>query len=546
VNRDALVVGINRYPSLKTSPTDTGQHLQTAATDAEKIAQQLENYGHFRVRRLPETSTSPLRVDEQALLTSLELERAIAQLFNPRTPNPPETALLYFAGHGLRKESGGITEGFLATSDSCPRKGMWGVSLKWLHELLQKSPIRQLIVWLDCCHAGEFVNCSSPHLRTSYSQQHFFISAARDFETAYSNLQSPHGALTEVLLKGINPCHYPDGVVSHLNLGRFVEQKLTGTPQQPVILSCSQEIVLTCTPENKHRLYSIPPKEPAPPTPAVPPHAVQNSATVENKLYNALLSLDYIRQESLFQEFVQNNQIGACLIHGKQQYGQRWLLHRLLRAIPHNNTASLTKKISFLRQVQNGSLDALWGEVKRKLKLKCQPLPDELAKAVCNLWQTQTVVLIFDDADQIEEAHLEKFIKDFWQPLVEIANNKPPKSRNSRLLVFLIDFDGCTPKWSIPFADALDTTWKPHIPLKLPPIKPLREMELAYWLEKAFNDLPRQLTDSIEATVQSILENSDNGLDNDLHEFGLHELAMAHICELCDQDWDEINKTRYV
>jgi len=230
VNRDALVVGINRYPSLKTSPTDTGQHLQTAATDAEKIAQQLENYGHFRVRRLPETSTSPLRVDEQALLTSLELERAIAQLFNPRTPNPPETALLYFAGHGLRKESGGITEGFLATSDSCPRKGMWGVSLKWLHELLQKSPIRQLIVWLDCCHAGEFVNCSSPHLRTSYSQQHFFISAARDFETAYSNLQSPHGALTEVLLKGINPCHYPDGVVSHLNLGRFVEQKLTGTP----------------------------------------------------------------------------------------------------------------------------------------------------------------------------------------------------------------------------------------------------------------------------------------------------------------------------
>jgi hypothetical protein len=273
---------------------------------------------------------------------------------------------------------------------------------------------------------------------------------------------------------------------------------------------------------------------------------VQNSATVENKLYNALLSLDYIRQESLFQEFVQNNQIGACLIHGKQQYGQRWLLHRLLRAIPHNNTASLTKKISFLRQVQNGSLDALWGEVKRKLKLKCQPLPDELAKAVCNLWQTQTVVLIFDDADQIEEGHLEKFIKDFWQPLVEIANNKPPKSRNSRLLVFLIDFDGCTPKWSIPFADALDTTWKPHIPLKLPPIKPLREMELAYWLEKAFNDLPRQLTDSIEATVQSILENSDNGLDNDLHEFGLHELAMAHICELCDQDWDEINKTRYV
>jgi len=539
VNRDALVVGINSYPFLKTSPTDDSQCLKTAAADAEKIAYRLEQYGHFKVKRLPETLIDKqLRVDEQRSLTNMDLERAIAQLFNPRTPNPPETALLYFAGHGLRKEIGSITEGFLATSDSCPRKGMWGVSFNTLRDLLKNSPIRQLIVWLDCCHSGEFINCFSPHLQTSDSQQHFFITAARDFEAAYSNLQSPHGALTEVLLKGIDPCHYLDGVVSHLNLARFVEQKLIGTPQQPVILSCSQEILLACTPENKHRLYSTPSRESAPPkpAPAVSPNAVQNSATVEKKLYNALLCLDYIRQESLFQEFVQTNQIGACLIHGEPEYGQRWLLHRLLRAIPSNNTASLTKKISFLRKVRNGSLDALWQDVKKELKLKCQPLPDELAKAVCNLWQTQTVVLIFGDADQIEEAYLEKFIKDFWEPLVDMASSKPPKSRNYRLLLFLIDLGGCVKNWNIPFADALDT-WKPHIPLRLPSIEPLRDMELLYWLEKSFNDLPRQLTTSLEKNVQSILENSDNGLP---------ELAMAHICELCEQDWDEINRTRYV
>jgi len=86
VNRDALVVGINRYSSLKTSPTDDGQHLKTAAADAEEIAQLLEKYGHFRVRRLPETLISPLRVDEQASLTSIELERAIAPYWSIKLP----------------------------------------------------------------------------------------------------------------------------------------------------------------------------------------------------------------------------------------------------------------------------------------------------------------------------------------------------------------------------------------------------------------------------------------------------------------------------
>jgi hypothetical protein len=468
----------------------------------------------------------------------VELKGAIAQLFNPRTRNPPETALLYFAGHGLREESGDITEGFLATSDSCPRKGIWGVSLKWLHEILQKSPIRQLIVWLDCCHSGELINCFPPHFQTSYSQQHFLIAAARDFETAYSNLQSPHGALTEVLLKGIDPRHSPDGVVSHLNLTRIVRQKLKGTPQYPVILSCDQEILLTCTSENQHLLKSTTPREPAPPepSPVVPSHAVHHSATVESKLYNALLCLDYIRQESLFKAFVETNQIGACLIHGKPDYGQRWLLdHRLLTEIPHNNTASLIKDIYFEERGQKVSLENLWRSIKRTLRLKCQASPDELAKAVYNLWQNQTVVLIFNDAHKIEEAYLEKLLKEFWQPLVDLANSQPPISRNHRLLVFLIDFGGTAENWSIHFADTLDTNWKPHIPLKLPSIQPLGAMELEYWLDKAFNYLPHKLTTCFETTVQSILENSENGL---------HELAMEHICDLCDQDWDNLQALR--
>ncbi len=56
-----------------------------------------------------------LRPDIQAL------KPAIEQLLLPKSHTPPTTALLYFAGHGLRKEhKNGNTEGFLATSKADP------------------------------------------------------------------------------------------------------------------------------------------------------------------------------------------------------------------------------------------------------------------------------------------------------------------------------------------------------------------------------------------------------------------------------------------
>jgi uncharacterized caspase-like protein len=55
MNRDALLVGINQYPFLKDTPTSKAKHLHTPASDAEAIALRLEEYGGFRVRRLPES-----------------------------------------------------------------------------------------------------------------------------------------------------------------------------------------------------------------------------------------------------------------------------------------------------------------------------------------------------------------------------------------------------------------------------------------------------------------------------------------------------------
>ncbi|MEH1790723.1 caspase family protein [Nostoc sp.] len=113
MSRDALVVGINTYDRLKS--------LNAPAADGEAIAQILQQYGEFRVMRLPavkDKENETIRIGKQTKVSLTQLERAIVQLFKP-DGKPPDTALLYFSGHGLRKNLG-IQEGFLATSEVNP------------------------------------------------------------------------------------------------------------------------------------------------------------------------------------------------------------------------------------------------------------------------------------------------------------------------------------------------------------------------------------------------------------------------------------------
>jgi len=116
MSRDALVVGINTYQFDRLAP------LQAPSEDAEAIAQLLEQYGEFKVTRLPavrDKQNNTIRVGKKTEVTLSQLEEAIVQLFKPESRQIPDTALLYFSGHGLRKNRG-IQEGFLATSDVNP------------------------------------------------------------------------------------------------------------------------------------------------------------------------------------------------------------------------------------------------------------------------------------------------------------------------------------------------------------------------------------------------------------------------------------------
>jgi WD40 repeat protein len=260
MNRDALVIGINRYPFLKEESTNEAQHLKLPATDAEAIAQILETHGNFRVRRLPEKLIDgKWQVDPWGNVSTKELETAIVQLFQPEGDRIPDTALLFFAGHGQQIDRPGeVIQSYLAASDACLRKNIWGVSLQKLRQILKKSPVKQQIIFLDCCKSGELFNFSLDELQiVELDKLRFFITASRESENAYSSPTGKHGALTEILLKGLNPQRTLEGIVNSVNLKEFVENATIEVPQKPLVSNDYAKILLTATPQKKHLLEQL-------------------------------------------------------------------------------------------------------------------------------------------------------------------------------------------------------------------------------------------------------------------------------------------------
>ncbi|MDZ8261206.1 pentapeptide repeat-containing protein [Nostoc sp. ChiQUE01b] len=237
MSRDALVVGINTYDRLKS--------LNAPAGDGEAIAQILQQYGEFRVTRLPavkDKENETIRIGKQTKVSLTQLEKAIVQLFKP-DGKPPDTALLYFSGHGLRKNLG-IQEGFLATSEVNPDAGNWGLSLQWLRRLLQESEVRQQIVILDCCYSGEVLNFAEadPGDRGK-GRDRCFIAASRNFEVAFEEINSQHSVLTAALLKGLEPKQ--DRWVSNYTLVDLLNQEHHPFPQRPIFANSGEAINFT-------------------------------------------------------------------------------------------------------------------------------------------------------------------------------------------------------------------------------------------------------------------------------------------------------------
>lgn len=208
LNRDALVVGICNYAYLndhQDGSTDLNKvkKLIALAEQARKLADLLEIQGSFKVTCLPPPLTNPPSANLNGRGTLPDLEQAIKKLLSPPKESPTETALLFFAGHGLVKEK----EGFLATTEA-DGKNVYGFPLKKLRELLQKSSAKQLVVFLESCYSGELLRDFEEAFKDD-SHDICFITSARAHEEALAD-----GLLTKELLELLDYTKYPEGYVT--------------------------------------------------------------------------------------------------------------------------------------------------------------------------------------------------------------------------------------------------------------------------------------------------------------------------------------------
>jgi len=378
MSRDALVVGINKYERLNP--------LQAPGGDAEAIAQRLEQYGEFKVTRLPgvkDRENNRIRVGQKTKVTLSQLEDAIIQLFMPEGRSVPDTALLYFSGHGLRKNRG-IQDGFLASSDVNPEVGNWGLSLQWLRRLLLASEVRQQIIILDCCYSGEVLNFAEadPEGRGK-ARDRCFIAASREFEVAYEGIDGSHSAFTAALLDALEP-QSERWVTNHTLVDRL-NQINSAFPQRPICTNSGTPINLTrcLTPRQpksgilKTELTSS-------------PHNLKHSGVIEFVGRAEVL-------ENLHQRLQQTERIAICAVAGMGGVGKTELA--LQYALHHREQGTYPGGLCWIQAGDGVVGTQIISFARTQLDLR---LPDglELTEQVAYCWRHWRggdVLFIFDD-----------------------------------------------------------------------------------------------------------------------------------------------------
>lgn len=255
----------------------------------------------------------------------------------------------------------------------------------------------------------------------------------------------------------------------------------------------------------------------------------------KGNLYKALLKLGYQQQAELFLRAIATESVAAFLIHGLPEYGQRWLLNRLVVEYVPLQTVSKVVTIDFSRTGRRRDVEACWREMGKRLNLKGQEITaTAVADGVYRWWLNQDVIFVLHDVNTMPEAALRNLIEQFWLPLIQRIQMASQGESDRKLLMFLIDYAGKVTQWQLPWVEKLDANWDPRKPIKPPQLQEFTNQELMNWIVAQYRDLPPVLTQGIDQTVEQIMAESDQGIP---------ELVLQEICQQCGCDWfEELDK----
>ncbi|MCL6750172.1 caspase family protein [Nostoc sp. CCCryo 231-06] len=263
--RYALVIGIAEYlsPSLP--------RLSKTTNDAEAIAQLLEQYGDFQsVQRLPQRWNKDKNGYEMGAqkVSGTEIGQQLRTFLLEQAAH--NEALIYFSGHGfITSDHLGQQKGYLATSDSHIEvaenqivEQKYGISLDSLNKLIRDSQLSSLVVLLDCCHGGYFLERQLvEQTLTAFSSQkdYCLITACRGFERAGVIKSEEYSIFTGAVLKGLAAENAGNSRrISSDRLFDFISNELKGSVQEPIRMGWGRSITLVTYPTGSQAPDSTP------------------------------------------------------------------------------------------------------------------------------------------------------------------------------------------------------------------------------------------------------------------------------------------------
>jgi hypothetical protein len=201
-----LAVGVNRYENERFN-------LRYAVADARAFAGEIKRQQE-RLQNFARVETT-LLLDARA--TKLNLRSALATL--ARAAQPEDTAIIYFAGHGMAKENqfyliphdlGYAGESALIDGDGLRKLLRHGVSDRELEESLEGLDAAQVLLVIDACNSGQALEAEEKRrgpmnskglAQLAYEKGMYILTAAQSFQAAQEVSHLGHGLLTYALVE---------------------------------------------------------------------------------------------------------------------------------------------------------------------------------------------------------------------------------------------------------------------------------------------------------------------------------------------------------
>ncbi|KAB8335801.1 toll/interleukin-1 receptor domain-containing protein [Scytonema tolypothrichoides VB-61278] len=262
-----------------------------------------------------------------------------------------------------------------------------------------------------------------------------------------------------------------------------------------------------------------------------PPHYLEPIASFTSVktpphylLFDLLLQIDFKQQTNIVRDVIKKHRTVGLLVHNEPECGLEFLLARLLRVKP-----SLKNNKPIIFDVGYRNIERLWTQLGRYFHVPSNSTSEILEK-ICDRWQTQDVVFIFNKVDCLQPEVLSTWLKEFWEPLVTIGKENSSQ-KSTHLFMFLVDHGGKVHQSNIGVINSTSPLPDSRIPLCLPPVSCFPQNVLEEWISEVVmlrSDIQIELD---ELTSEILFQNSFQGIP---------QYVFEEICSFFSIDCEKV------